>query len=187
MATRWNVGRDKKCKHTGVDVFFMTLSTYIRDDDSALPAPTPVEEGMSDDGPLLERFPSSWVTLADKGYQRLADTCRVDHPSRRRPTVPQTVEKAATNRSIPSDRITASEGYARCGPFAATTLQRMSKRMDAKREANRRARERRLLRLATKVPPVDEEDSSGSYAMTKYSAEFTTPLLGQVETIGQEK
>jgi hypothetical protein len=65
---------------------------------------------MTDDGPLLERFPSSWIILANKGYQGLADTHRVVHPSRRRPTVPLTAEEEATNRNISSDRI-AIENY----------------------------------------------------------------------------
>jgi len=157
------------------------------------------EEGMAEDGPLLECFPGSWIILADKGYQGLSDSFRVVHPKRRCPTMPLTVEEEATNRNISSDRIIVENYFGRlctlwalCSDkyrwqeakyemyfracVALTNMQvrahplcaddgehylndprRLNHigttRLQNKREANRRARERRLLRLATEVPP----------------------------------
>ncbi|KAE9026234.1 hypothetical protein PR001_g12243 [Phytophthora rubi] len=58
-------------------------------------------EGIADCGSLLERFPSSWVILADKGNQVFYRHAARVNPKRRCQTVPLTVE-VATNYNISS-------------------------------------------------------------------------------------
>ncbi|KAG6610376.1 succinyl-CoA:3-ketoacid coenzyme A transferase [Phytophthora cinnamomi] len=177
------------------------------------------EERMPDYGPHLKRFPSSWIILADKGFQGLAETYRAVYPTRRRPTVPLTLEEETTNRNISSDIIVVENYFGRiCTMWALyrdkyrwketkyemyfracvalTNVQVRAHRLRAddgenyknylrslihigttrlnkRHESNRHARERRLLRLAIEVPPVDEGDSSGSDdLMTQYSTAY---------------
>ncbi|KAE8966539.1 hypothetical protein PR001_g28375 [Phytophthora rubi] len=68
---------------------------------------------MADAGPFRDTYPSSWIILADKGYQGLNDTMRVLDPKHRRPTVPLTLEEDNTNREISSDRIIVENYFGR--------------------------------------------------------------------------
>ncbi|KAG6974800.1 hypothetical protein JG687_00000137 [Phytophthora cactorum] len=43
MATRWNVGRGKRCKYLAVDVFFMTLSVLKKMEKTGPFSPTPLK------------------------------------------------------------------------------------------------------------------------------------------------
>ncbi|KAE9233115.1 hypothetical protein PF004_g9736 [Phytophthora fragariae] len=71
---------------------------------------SPSEESMADEGPYRDTYPSSWIIIADEGYQELNDTMRVLHPKRSRPTDPLTLKEEETNREISSDR-TIVENY----------------------------------------------------------------------------
>lgn len=60
-------------------------------------------EGIADCGPLLERFPSLWIILGDKGYQGVYRHTAGINPKRRPPTVPLTGKWQPTATSRPTE------------------------------------------------------------------------------------
>ncbi|OWZ08107.1 hypothetical protein PHMEG_00019405 [Phytophthora megakarya] len=63
------------------------------------------DDNMPDDGPLHDKYPESWINLADKGYQGLAEEMRVLIPTRRKPSTPLTNAEEAVNCKISLDRV----------------------------------------------------------------------------------
>ncbi|KAJ8521035.1 hypothetical protein ON010_g17869 [Phytophthora cinnamomi] len=105
----------------------------------------------------------------NKAFHKAAATKR---SQKRLKTTSEDYARSLTNVQVRAHPLRADDGenyknYLRRLIHIGTT------RLNKRREANRRTRERRLLRLAMEVPAVDEGNSSGSDdLMTQYSTAY---------------
>ncbi|OWZ14771.1 LOW QUALITY PROTEIN: hypothetical protein PHMEG_00011700 [Phytophthora megakarya] len=66
---------------------------------------TESEKELNDEGLLGDKYPDSWVVLADKGYQGLAEDFRAVTPFRKLPLQTLTPNQVETNDRIAHDRV----------------------------------------------------------------------------------